>query len=105
MKLDEFMEKGKPSVVQMNMHKQEVGGWKPRKPFSMMRFDKWPWDDLEEHRRGWHYGYITCSCGWAWNSMDASGMLDTAKGLAQFNKHIGSPVVERHDRLLEAPKL
>jgi hypothetical protein len=41
-----------------------------------------------EHKNGWHYGYITCSCGWAWDSRKAlTGELDTEIGLKMFEKH------------------
>lgn len=57
-----------------------------------------------EHKHGLHFGYITCSCGWAWNSMNTlTGTMATRHGLRMFEKHKAeaaqpTPVVVSEDR-------
>jgi hypothetical protein len=49
-------------------------------------------EQTDKHEHGWHYGYITCSCGWAWDSRNAlTGSLATQHGLRMFEKHKAEP--------------
>lgn len=40
------------------------------------------------HEMGWHHGYVTCTCGWAWNVSRHGFNMDTDQGKTLFEQHM-----------------